>query len=103
MCGDGANDCSALKQADVGISLSDAEASIAAPFTSQVHNISCVIDVLREGRAALQNSFESFKFMVLSAVIQYQMVQYLYFYKTNVGNMQGLYQDLIVLIPLSIF
>jgi len=34
MCGDGANDCAALKAASVGISLSEAEASIAAPFTS---------------------------------------------------------------------
>lgn len=33
-CGDGANDCAALKSGDVGISLSAAEASIAAPFTS---------------------------------------------------------------------
>lgn len=34
MCGDGANDCLALTMADVGLSLSQAEASIAAPFTS---------------------------------------------------------------------
>ena len=57
MCGDGANDCGALKQADVGLSLSEAEASIAAPFTSSVSNISCVIDLLREGRCAMTTSF----------------------------------------------
>ena len=32
---DGANDCGALKAAHVGISLSEAEASVAAPFTSR--------------------------------------------------------------------
>lgn len=48
MCGDGANDCNALKtgyyplfysnftKGHIGVSLSEAEASIAAPFTSKI-------------------------------------------------------------------
>lgn len=62
-CGDGANDCGALKAADVGISLSEAEASIAAPFTSSQPDIGCVIQVIQEGRAALVTSFSCFKYM----------------------------------------
>ena len=69
MCGDGANDCGALKQADAGISLSEAEASIAAPFTSKVQDISCVINLLREGRAALTTTFQAFKFIELYSII----------------------------------
>ena len=62
-CGDGANDCGALKAADVGVSLSEAEASVAAPFTSQTPDISCVVEIIKEGRAALVTSFSCFKYM----------------------------------------
>lgn len=36
MCGDGANDCAALTSADIGVSLSETEASVAASFTSKI-------------------------------------------------------------------
>ncbi len=45
-CGDGANDCAALKKANVGLSLSALEASIASPFISSEENISTVICLL---------------------------------------------------------
>ena len=64
MCGDGCNDCGALKTAHAGISLSTAEASVAAPFTSRNVNIGCVPQVIKEGRATLVSAFASFKFGV---------------------------------------
>jgi len=68
MCGDGANDCAALKTADAGISLAESEASIAAPFSSKVQDISCVPTLLREGRASLVMFIQTFKFIELYAV-----------------------------------
>jgi cation-transporting P-type ATPase 13A2 len=102
-CGDGANDCGALKAADVGISLSDAEASVAAPFTSQIFDISCVPEVVREGRASLVTSFSCFKYMSLYSAIQFTSVSFLYASASNLGDFQFLYIDLLLILPIAIF
>ena len=93
MCGDGANDCGALKAAHAGISLSEAEASVAAPFTSKVPNITCVPKVIMEGRAALTTMFSVFKFMSLYALTQFISATILYVIGTNLGDFQYLYID----------
>ncbi|KAM9960066.1 hypothetical protein ACTFIW_007299 [Dictyostelium discoideum] len=103
MCGDGANDCGALKAAHVGISLSESEASIAAPFTSTITDISCVPTLIREGRASLAVSFKLFQFMGMYSLIQFTSVIFLYFHASVLGNWQYLYQDLFVIFPLVIF
>ena len=56
--------CGALKTAHVGVSLSESEASIAAPFTYQRPNISCIPILLSEGRSSLVTSFQLFRYMV---------------------------------------
>ena len=103
MVGDGANDCGALKQADVGLSLSNTEASIAAPFTSTVQDISAVVLLLREGRCALTTSFQCFKFIELYSMIQFTTVTLLYSIGSDLSDAQFLYIDLFTLVPLSIF
>ncbi|KAK0663981.1 putative type V cation-transporting ATPase [Cercophora samala] len=102
-CGDGANDCGALKAADVGISLSEAEASVAAPFTSRVFDITCVPKVIREGRAALVTSFACFKYMSLYSAIQFTTVSFLYASGSNLGDFQFLYIDLALILPIAVF
>lgn len=103
MCGDGANDCAALKAAHLGISLSEAEASIAAPFTSKQHNISCVSMVIREGRAALLTSFGVFKFIVCGSLAEFFCTVILYGIDCNLSSMQFLFMDIFLQLNLATF
>ena len=73
----------ALKAAHAGISLSEAEASVASPFTSKVPNITCVPKVIMEGRAALTTMFSVFKFMALYALTQFISATILYVVSIN--------------------
>ncbi|RZF39245.1 hypothetical protein LSTR_LSTR010339 [Laodelphax striatellus] len=97
MCGDGANDCGALKAAHTGVSLSDAESSIAAPFRSRDVNIQCVVQVVREGRAALVTSFAIFKYMAAYSLVQFISVMILYSIDSNLSDFQYLFIDLFLI------
>ncbi|XP_078697393.1 polyamine-transporting ATPase 13A3-like isoform X5 [Branchiostoma floridae x Branchiostoma belcheri] len=101
MCGDGANDCGALKRAHAGISLSELEASVASPFTSKKNDIQCVLTLIREGRCALVTSFGVFKFMALYSMIQFMSVLILYGVFANLGDTQYLYQDLVIITTIA--
>jgi len=74
MCGDGANDCGALKAAHAGISLSNTEASVASPFTSKTPNISCIPILIREGRASLVTAFGILRYMACYSLCQFLAV-----------------------------
>jgi len=102
MCGDGANDCGALRAADVGVSLSIEEASIAAPFTSNRPDISCLIKLLREGKASLVTSIQTFKYMMMYSLIQFIAVTILLILNSYLTDNQFLASDLFIIFPLAL-
>jgi cation-transporting P-type ATPase 13A2 len=94
MCGDGANDCGALKQADIGLSLSQAEASISAPFTSRVTNITSMVELIKECRAGLATNFSLFNVMAIYSLIEYTTTVISEKYLQYPYDLQYLYWDL---------
>lgn len=102
MCGDGANDCGALRAADVGVSLSEAEASVASPFTSKSADISCVPLLIREGRCSLITSFSLFRYMALYSLVQFCSVLVLYTLQTNMSDLEFLFLDICLMTVLAI-
>jgi cation-transporting ATPase 13A2 len=102
MVGDGANDCGALKAADVGVSLSIEEASIASPFTSNISNISCLPNLIIEGKATLTTCMQLLKYMMLYSIIQFVAVSILLFSNTYLSDNQYLIADLFIIFPLAL-
>jgi cation-transporting ATPase 13A3/4/5 len=70
MCGDGGNDCGALRTAHVGLALSDSEASVVSPFTSVEKDIMSVVELLKEGRCTLSAAISSYKYMIIYGQIE---------------------------------
>eukprot|EP00826_Nyctotherus_ovalis_P030557 TRINITY_DN2438_c0_g1_i16.p1 TRINITY_DN2438_c0_g1~~TRINITY_DN2438_c0_g1_i16.p1 ORF type:complete len:403 (-),score=115.16 TRINITY_DN2438_c0_g1_i16:740-1948(-) len=102
MCGDGANDCVALNSADVGISISLAEASVAAPFTSKIPNISCVSEIIKQGRAGLITTFQTFKFIVVNSFVQFSSTLLTHYFSCSLSDMQYTFIDMAIILPLAV-
>ncbi|XP_075717880.1 putative cation-transporting ATPase 13A5 isoform X1 [Rhinoderma darwinii] len=96
MCGDGANDCGALKVAHAGISLSNLEASVASPFTSKIPNIECVPKLLKEGRNTFVTSICLFKYLIMYTLVELICMLLLFWKQTLLGNYQYLMQDIAI-------
>ena len=80
MCGDGGNDAGALKAAHTGISLSDADSSVVAHFSSNVRSITSCVELLKEARCSLDVSFASYRYLIMYGEILafIGMAQYLF-------------------------
>lgn len=103
MCGDGANDCGALKAAHTGISLSEAESSVASPFTSKNATIACVPNIIKEGRCVLVTSVAIFKYMAAYSLVQFVSVLLLYSIDSNLTDIEFLYIDLFMISIFAFF
>ncbi|KAJ3298430.1 hypothetical protein HDU76_006460, partial [Blyttiomyces sp. JEL0837] len=97
-----ANDTGALKTAHVGLALSDAEASIVAPFTSGKRLVSDVPKLIAEGRCALDTSFMAFKYMFMYPIVQLAMTATLNQVGSGLSNNQFLFDDMAIVLVLAI-
>ena len=100
MCGDGSNDVPALRTADVGISLSNEESSIASSFNSNNNNISCIITLIREGKCSLCTTVQIFKYIIVYSLIQFMTVVLLFMNNSYLTDFQFIIVDIFIILPL---
>jgi magnesium-transporting ATPase (P-type) len=86
--------------ADAGLSISNGEAAIAAPFTAS--SVTSVIQLILEGRCALATTFSLFKFMLMYSIIQFAGILLCYTGLSLFSDRQFLWVDMFCILPLSI-
>lgn len=75
-----------------GVSLCEAEASVAAPMTSRQQSITSMISVVAEGRCTLLATYQIFQFIVGYAMAQAFATNLMYTHALQMGNYQYLIQ-----------
>lgn len=89
-----------MKTADVGLSLSEAEASIAAPFTSKrAEDISSVVVLIEQGRASLDLSYTLFKYVMVYSAMNFSSMVILHYHTSDLHDNQFGYINVFLLGP----
>ena len=92
----------ALSKSDVGILLSTThQHCVFASLTCPKNYLMGIPLIIAEGRAALITSYECFKWMAISSIIQFSSIAILRCYSLTMTNEQFLYVDLILILPLA--
>ncbi|KAL4438847.1 hypothetical protein ABPG74_016567 [Tetrahymena malaccensis] len=103
MVGDGANDCQALKEADLGISFSNTDGQLSALFISKNTEIDCVKDILLEGRITLSVASESFKGYIQILTLRYICFLALQYYFSSLNDYQLVFNIYFGFLPIFWF
>lgn len=75
MVGDGSNDSLAIREADLGISFTSADASFASPFSSRSNSIDCVKQVLLEGKNMYMICCEIMLYQAVNTMVRFAFLE----------------------------
>ena len=99
MCGDGANDCSALISSDVGISLKSRENIImTSHLMAKTKSITIINDIINIGKACYENSTIILKILLIYSEIKICSRCLLKIYNDNLTIGQYFYLDFVIIL-----